>query len=323
MHSPKAKKGPQARFVTVDEASEGQRLDNFLLRELKGVPRGRIYRMVRMGEVRINKGRCKPDSRLRVGDIVRIPPVRTATPAARPERSARDLSWLEDHILFEDEDLMVVNKPSGMAVHGGSGIQLGLIEAMRLLRPAERELELVHRLDRDTSGCLLLAKRRSTLRQLHADLREGRVHKRYVALVRGIWEGKGRRVSLPLEKNRLQGGERMVSVGAEGKESVSRFIPRQNFSAGAALVAIDLVTGRTHQARVHAAHLGHPIAGDAKYGDKEFNRQIRAYGLQRLFLHAERLEFIHPRKACKMVIEAPLPPELAETIDRIKHATSL
>lgn len=312
----------RVRLLTVDESSEGQRLDNFLLRELKGVPQSRIYRMVRKGEVRLNKGRCKPDTRVHEGDVVRVPPVRTALPNTGRE-TGDDYSWLEARILYEDEDLLAVDKPSGLAVHGGSGIRLGLIEAMRRLRPDVPMLELVHRLDRDTSGCLLLAKRRSTLRQLHAALREGRVRKRYLALVRGQWRGKARRVSVSLEKNRLQGGERMVSVAEEGKESVSRFVPQRNFPAGAALVAIELLTGRTHQARVHAAHLAHPIAGDEKYGDREFNRIMRGYGLQRLFLHAERLEFVHPGKACKIVLQAPLPVDLQEVIQRIEHATTL
>ncbi len=319
-----AKGNPPARvrLLTVGESSEGQRLDNFLLRELKGVPQSRIYRMVRKGEVRLNKGRCKPDTRVHQGDVVRVPPVRTAAPNADRE-AGDDYSWLEPRILYEDEDLLAVDKPSGLAVHGGSGIHVGLIEAMRRLRPDVPMLELVHRLDRDTSGCLLLAKRRSALRQLHADLREGRVRKRYLALVRGQWKGKARRVAVSLEKNRLQGGERMVSVVEEGKESVSRFVPQRNFSAGVALLAIELLTGRTHQARVHAAHLAHPIAGDDKYGDREFNRAMRGYGLQRLFLHAERLEFVHPRKACKIELQAPLPADLQEVIHRIEHVTTL
>jgi len=322
MSQSKANPGTGVRLLTVGEGSEGQRLDNFLVRELKGVPQSRIYRMVRKGEVRLNKGRCKPDTRVHEGDVVRVPPVRLAARETTPAR-AGDLSWLATRILYEDEDLLAVDKPSGMAVHGGSGIRLGLIEAMRQLRPETAALELVHRLDRDTSGVLLLAKRRSVLRQLHADLREGRVHKRYLALVRGQWQGKARRVEAALEKNRLHSGERMVSVSAEGKESVSRFVPQRNFPPGAALVAVELLTGRTHQARVHAAHLGHPIAGDDKYGDREFNRAMRAHGLQRLFLHAERLEFTHPRKSCKIVLEAPLPEDLQEVLRSLEHAPNV
>jgi 23S rRNA pseudouridine955/2504/2580 synthase len=317
----KANPAPAARLLTVDEASEGQRLDNFLLRELKGVPQSRIYRMVRKGEVRVNKGRCKPDTRLQEGDVVRLPPVRTAT--REQPRSAGDLSWLEARILYEDEDLLAVDKPSGMAVHGGSGIRLGLIEAMRQLRPGVPALELVHRLDRDTSGVLLLAKRRSVLRQLHSDLREGKMRKRYLALVRGAWHGKARRVEAALEKNRMHGGERVVTVSDAGKDSVSRFVPQRNFAFGAALVAVELLTGRTHQARVHAAHIGHPIAGDDKYGDREFNRAMRDFGLQRLFLHAERLEFTHPREACKIVLEAPLPLDLQEVLESLEHAPNV
>ncbi len=313
---------PKVRFIEIDEADAGQRLDNFLLRQLKGVPKSRIYRIVRMGEVRINKGRSKPDYRLKKGDTVRIPPVRTASRPAPP--SADKLKWLNDRVLYEDDDLIAIDKPSGLAVHGGSGINLGLIEALRQLRPECRFLELVHRLDRDTSGVLLIAKRRPVLRDLHTQLRQGSTQKRYTALLRGNWVGKARRIDAPLEKNQLRSGERVVNVSDEGKAAASRFIPKQNFGPtealpeGASLVEIALLTGRTHQARVHAAHLGQPIAGDTKYGDTRFNNQLKDFGLSRLFLHASSITFMHPGQACKTRIEAPLASDLQAVLENLK-----
>lgn len=313
---------PRARLVEIDETSAGQRLDNFLLRQLKGVPKSRIYRIVRMGEVRINKGRAKPDYRLQKGDTVRIPPIRTASRPAPP--SAGNLAWLNDRILYEDDDLIAIDKPSGMAVHGGSGVSLGLIEALRQLRPRCRFLELVHRLDRDTSGVLLIAKRRPVLRDLHAQLRQGNTQKRYAALLRGNWQGKARRIDAPLEKNVLRSGERVVRVSERGKPATSRFIPKQNFPPGASLpegaslVEIALLTGRTHQARVHAAHMGQPIAGDAKYGDARFNNRLKAFGLARLFLHASSITFTHPGQACKIRIEAPLATDLKAVLEKLR-----
>jgi 23S rRNA pseudouridine955/2504/2580 synthase len=329
---PAAKKTPQTgiapvvRFEEIDEGHSGQRLDNYLISKLKGVPKTHIYRLLRKGEVRINKGRTKPDYRLKTGDIVRIPPVRTAAGQARTLAKGGQehrIAWLEDHILFEDDALLVVNKPSGLAVHGGSGISLGLIESLRQLRPHARFLELAHRLDRDTSGCLVVAKKRAALLKLHEMLRDGKVDKRYLALIMGEWQGKARRIDAPLQKNQLQSGERRVNVSEEGKESASRFTPRRVFPAsgedrpGATLVEIRLLTGRTHQARVHAAHIGQPIAGDDKYGDKSFNRQIRGAGLQRLFLHAASLTFAHPVTGAALTLEAPLPAELATVLDRL------
>ena len=312
---------PGVRYEEIDAEHAGQRLDNFLITFLKGVPKTHIYRLVRKGEVRINKGRTRPDYRLQAGDRVRIPPVRTAHAQAKqlisqPDREAR-LGWLEQCILFEDEALLVLNKPSGLAVHGGSGISLGLIETLRQLRPHARFLELVHRLDRDTSGCIVVAKKRSALLKLHEMLRDGKVDKRYLALIRGVWSGKGRVIDAPLQKNQLQSGERRVNVAEEGKESASRFTPKRNFPArpslvsGAALVEIRLLTGRTHQARVHAAHIGQPIAGDDKYGDRLFDRELRKLGLQRLFLHAASLAFAHPVSGAALRMEAPLAVELS------------
>lgn len=304
------------RHVEIDDTRAGQRLDNFLLATLRGVPKSRIYRLVRKGEVRVNRGRTQPDYRLQAGDVVRVPPVREApAPAKAP---AERFIWLEERVLYEDEHLMAINKPAGLAVHAGSGVAFGLIEALRAIRPDAPMLELVHRLDRDTSGCLLVAKSRATLTGLHTALREGGVAKQYLALVRGLLRGT-RTVSAALEK-RERGGEHMVEAGEEGREATSRFHARTRYpEAGATLVEIELLTGRTHQARVHAEHIGHPIAGDDKYGDREFNRELRRAGLKRLFLHAWRLNFKHPVMNCKMAFEAPLAPELSAVLERLAH----
>ncbi|MEK7191274.1 MAG: 23S rRNA pseudouridine(955/2504/2580) synthase RluC [Pseudomonadota bacterium] len=305
------------RHVEIDETRSGQRLDNFLLTTLKGVPKSRIYRLVRKGEVRVNRGRTKPDYRLQTGDIVRLPPVRMAPAAEQvpPERFA----WLADRIIYEDEHLLAVDKPAGFAVHAGSGVAFGLIEGLRALRPEAPMLELAHRLDRDTSGCLLIAKSRPALLGLHQALKTGGIAKRYLALVRGLWRGRQRTITAALERHE-RGGERMVEAGEEGKTAASVFHPRTRYTeAGATLVEVELLTGRTHQARVHAAHAGHPIAGDDKYGDREFNRELRAVGLKRLFLHAWRLNFKHPLTNSKMALEAPLAPELSALLERLDH----
>ncbi len=282
-----------AQFDLVSEDQAGQRIDNYLLTRLKGAPRTLIYRILRKGEVRVNKGRIKPDYRLQAGDSVRIPPVRLPEPNEPVLVGQGILQALESNILYEDKALIVVNKPAGLAVHGGSGLNFGVIEAMRQLRPAVDQLELVHRLDRDTSGCLMIAKRRSMLRHLHAALRgdddgDG-VAKRYIALVRGRWPATVKRVHAPLQKNNLRSGERMVEVSAEGKESLTEFSVLQRFGDIATLVEARPITGRTHQIRVHARHAGHPIAGDPKYGDDDFSQRIRELGGKRLFLHAASL----------------------------------
>lgn len=310
-----------ARQVEIDAGHDGQRLDNFLMTALKGVPKTHIYRIVRKGEVRINKGRVKPDYRLKSGDIVRIPPLRTAGAEIRARltapQAAADFEWLTERIVYEDEALIALDKPSGLAVHGGSGVSLGLIEALRALRPQARFLELVHRLDRDTSGCLLVAKKRAALVGLHAQLRDGKFDKRYLALIKGPWTGGARRVEATLVKHERPSGERRVRVAAEGKDSASRFSPSRRYT-DATLVEVRLLTGRTHQARVHAAHIGQPIAGDDKYGDGEFNQRLRALGLKRLFLHAASLGFAHPVHGEKLWIEAPLPAELVQLLGRLK-----
>ena len=302
---------PAVRYLEIDESRAGQRLDNFLLATLKGVPRSRIYRLLRKGEVRINKGRARPDYRLEPGDVVRIPPVRQSSAKnLDPQQAAEGFAWLLPRILHEDEELMVVNKPSGLAVHGGSGVGVGLIEALRGLRPDLPFVELAHRLDRDTSGCLLLAKTRPALLALHRMLRDGQMEKRYLALVAGAWRGGQREVSAALEKNRPSSGERKVAVSEDGKTATSLFTPNRRFGFST-LMEIKLITGRTHQARVHAAHLGHPIAGDDKYGDREFNQRLQRLGLKRLFLHSWRLQLTHPQTASKIELEAPIPAELS------------
>lgn len=281
----------QVQHALIDEHHQGQRLDNYLLSRLKGLPKSRLYRIIRKGEVRVNKKRIKPDYRLQAGDDIRIPPLRLASSAELPQTvSLHTQQFLSTRILYEDKNLLVVNKPAGMAVHGGSGIRLGLIETLRILRPQEKFLELVHRLDRETSGCLLFAKKSSVLKKLHELLREGKVEKIYITLVKGYWPKHLNHVDAPLKKFELQSGERMVKINSEGKEALTEFRVIKRFDS-ATLMEAKPLTGRTHQIRVHALHAGHPIAADDKYGDKEFNRQMRQSGCKRLFLHASRLKF--------------------------------
>jgi 23S rRNA pseudouridine955/2504/2580 synthase len=314
MSEPAKSAAPAVRHVEIDETREGQRLDNFLVAILKGVPKSRIYRCLRKGEVRVNKGRVGPDYRLQVGDVVRIPPVRVSAEQVPPRVRPGGFDWLGEKVLFEDEHLLVLDKPTGMAVHAGSGVSTGIIEALRAWRPQAPMLELAHRLDRETSGCLLIAKSRASLMGLHGQLRDGEVHKHYLALVRGTLR-HAREVNASLER-RERGGERMVQTAEEGKVAASRFRPLQQFVA-ATLVDIELLTGRTHQARVHAAHIDHPIAGDEKYGDREFNKEMRGAGVRRLFLHAARVEFSHPVLAGNMSLESPLPDDLVSVLDRL------
>jgi 23S rRNA pseudouridine955/2504/2580 synthase len=307
---------PAVRWVEISAEDAGQRIDNFLQRFLKGVPKSRIYRLLRKGEVRVNKGRARPEYRIKSGDQVRIPPVRVAAARATRPREA-ELGGLVEAQLYEDERLLVLNKPAGMAVHGGSGVSFGVIEALRALRPSAPYLELVHRLDRDTSGCLMIAKRRSELRNLHQLLRTGQVHKRYLLLVQGVWKHGPREVDVALKKNQLRGGERVVTVDQEGKQALTRFRPLVCYS-GASLMEAELETGRTHQIRVHAAHLGYPLAGDAKYGDAGFNREMRSLGLKRLFLHAHYVAFRDPDRDRTVEVSAPLSAELRKLIQHLE-----
>ena len=294
----------------------GQRIDNFLRTQLKGVPKTLIYRILRKGEVRVNKGRIKPEYKLQAGDIVRVPPLRLAERDEPAPLAQGLLDRLEASIVFEDKALIVINKPAGIAVHGGSGLNFGVIEAFRQLRPDAKELELVHRLDRDTSGLLMIAKKRSMLRHLHAELRGDGVDKRYMALVRGHWATAKKQVNAPLLKNTLRSGERMVEVNDEGKEALTIFRVLRRFGEFATLIEAKPVTGRTHQIRVHALHAGHAIAGDSKYGDEDFTREIRDAGGKRLFLHAYALRVPLPDGG-ELQLEAPVDEMWSRTLERL------
>ena len=301
MSQSKTKIFPKVRQVNVSEDEAGQRIDNFLARYLKGVPKSHIYRILRRGEVRVNSGRIRAQYKVRAGDTVRIPPVRISEskPGHVPGLN------LEQHVVFENPRLLVINKPPGIAVHGGSGLSYGLIEALRAERSTAPYLELGHRLDRETSGCLVLAKRRSFLRAFHEQLQQGQVKKLYLALVDGQWQGGKRTVDVALRKNQLRGGERMVNVDPEGKQAISIFRPVSVYQ-DASLVEVDLKTGRTHQIRVHGQHIGHPLAGDEKYGDEQFNSRMRAIGLRRMLLHAQMIEFVDPYDDELITVSSPL-----------------
>ncbi|MCU7807407.1 MAG: 23S rRNA pseudouridine(955/2504/2580) synthase RluC [Candidatus Thiodiazotropha sp. (ex Semelilucina semeliformis)] len=307
---------PSVTFLDVAQDDMGQRIDNFLMRHLKGVPRSHIYRILRKGEVRVNKGRIKATYRLQAGDRVHIPPIRMdiSTPSL-PSKKLQ--AQLDGTILFEDERLLVLNKPSGMAVHGGSGLSSGVIETLRSIRPKDTRLELVHRLDRDTSGCLMISKKPAALRTLHELIRQNRVDKRYLTLLAGSWRKGAKTVDVPLKKNTLQGGERVVRVDPEGKSAETRF-RRLTRYAEATLAEVELVTGRTHQIRVHSAWLGSPVLGDSKYGNEVENKKMRAIGLRRLFLHAHQIRFRWPGEKHDTVIEAPLPDELERVLKQLK-----
>ncbi len=307
-----------ARIVRVPEDREGQRLDNFLLGQLKGAPRSLVYKLVRSGQVRVNGGRAKAERKLEAGDEVRIPPVRLADEGERAPPPKGLLAALDAAIVFEDARLLALNKPSGLASHGGSGISHGAIESLRALRP-NQSLELVHRLDRDTSGLLIVAKKRSALTELQALMREeGGIAKRYLALLVGRMPDGTMSVDAPLHIGLRQGGERHVQVNAAGKPSLShiRVLERRG---GHSYSEVRIETGRTHQIRVHSAHIGHPVAGDDKYGDAEVNRRLREQvGLKRLFLHASTLEFALDGGRAPYLLNAPLAPELVEVLDRLK-----
>ena len=305
---------PQVIYVEINEDNCDQRLDNFLISRLKGVPKSRIYRLVRKGEVRVNKGRVDIKYRLAAGDVVRIPPVRVA------ERSEESFvpkglqAALQQGILFEDDGFMVINKPAGFAVHGGSGVSSGIIEGLRLIRPEARFLELVHRLDKDTSGCLLIAKKRSALRKLQEFFRNSEIKKTYQALLAGQWDRKKLIVTAPLLKNISKGGERIVVISKAGKAAETLFT-RIKLFRNATLVEASPKTGRTHQIRVHAASLGHAIVGDDRYGSDEINKLFKNKGYKRMFLHAETLKFNHPVTDEKMTISAPLPLQLINLLN--------
>jgi len=304
---------------TVPEALAGQRIDNYLLRELKGVPRTRIYRLLRRGEVRVNGGRIRPTYRLAEGDRVRLPPVRQATQGEAMTPSEAVMTRLEAAIMHEDERLLVLDKPSGMAVHGGSGIAYGIIEALRLMHPRAAFLDLAHRLDRDTSGCLVVAKRRSTLRALHEEFRANRVDKHYLALLQGRPAPASRRINAPLRAETGKGSERVMRVRADGQSARTDIAGLTSYP-GWTLVRATLHTGRTHQIRAHAASIGHPVAMDARYGNAQADRALRALGLRRLFLHAEHLGFELPGHG-RVDVTAALPGDLTALLSRLENDT--
>ena len=311
-------KGPKTavELRTISAQEAGQRIDNYLMRHFSRVPRSRVYRLLRKGEVRVNRKRVDAEYRIAAGDEVRLPPVhidRTEEPG-RPSSSLQEL--IERSIIFQDKHLLVIDKPSGVAVHGGSGMSFGVIEALRASRPREN-LELVHRLARDTSGCLCVARDRATLVALHALIRDGGMHKTYLALVSGDWQLGTKRIDAPLATDERRQGERHVRVAAAGKESVSVFKPVQFFGKLATLMQVDIPTGRTHQLRVHAAYAEHPLLGDDKYGDRERNAELKGAGLKRIFLHAQSIAFDWPGSGVPFHASAPLPADLAAVLDAI------
>lgn len=301
-------------YVVVSEEDDGQRVDNFLINKLKGMPRTRVYRLLRKGEVRVNKKRAEPSYRLQAGDNVRIPPVHLPEKAAQAAPSRQTESLLADRILFEDEHLLIINKPSGMSVHAGSTVRVGVVEALKHMYPKLPNLELAHRLDSETSGCLVLAKKKRILRELHTLLREGKMKKIYWALTKGKWKRSELNVDLPLHKDYRDGGKHVVEVNSAGKESQTIFKVIKEYD-DASLVEARLLTGRTHQIRVHAAHQQHPIAGDDRYGDPEFNKIARQRGLKRMFLHARSIDFTLPSLDQRITVEAPLDVELERGLE--------
>lgn len=323
-HIPNTSLPTQVSFILVDEDQSGQRLDNFLMARLKGVPKSKIYNVIRKGEVRVNKGRTKPEYKICGGDEIRVPPIRVSEREPVAKASNVLTKRLEASVLFENDGLLVINKPPGLAVHGGSGVSLGLIETLRQMRPDARFLELIHRLDRDTSGCIMIAKKRSMLRHLQAALREKNssgITKIYQALVIGQWPKNCNRVDAPLLKTEVANNERIVRVHPDGKPSLSEFKVVTRFS-DCSLVEARPITGRTHQIRVHAQFSGHSLVGDEKYGDDEFNAQMRSKGLKRLFLHASELGFYLPDSKEKTIVRAPLAEDLAEVIKNLSPVVS-
>lgn len=307
------------KIITIEEDYAGQRVDNFLITYLKSVPKTRIYRLLRKGEIRVNKKRTQPSYRLLAGDQLRLPPMQLESKAEPGVPGRRSVSLLTDSVLYEDPGLLIINKPSGIPVHGGSQVSMGVIEILRTMYPKLPQLELVHRLDADTSGVLILAKKRSVLREMHELFRGSAMRKVYWALTKGYWQKSELRVEAALSKNYLSNGERIVRIDKEGKPSLTVFEPLQRFD-GAMLVEATLHTGRTHQIRVHARYRSHPIAGDEKYGDKEFNKQMRQYGVRRLFLHARLIEFTLPSTGKLIRVEAPLDDDLQESLVALSAA---
>ncbi len=305
------------KFVEINEQNAGQRIDNFLFNYLKSVPKGHIYKIIRKGEVRVNKGRIKQTYKLQYGDSVRIPPITVTekTPQPAPGRSL--LNLIEKSVIFEDSSLIAINKPSGVAVHGGSGVSYGIIEALRVLKPEQKFLELIHRLDRDTSGCLLVAKKRSALIAVQDLLRNRQTDKRYLTLLCGKVPFTKKKVTAPLLREALKSGERFVRVDKMGKESTSYFSTIEQFNH-ATLMEVKIVTGRTHQIRVHSQYLGHCVAGDSKYSNYACNQRLKEKGLRRLFLHSAQMSFQHPDTGKKMTIKASLTDDLADFLNVLR-----
>ncbi|WP_216782743.1 23S rRNA pseudouridine(955/2504/2580) synthase RluC [Candidatus Profftia tarda] len=312
-----------AKLVTIRADEDRKRIDNFLRAQLKGMPKNMIYRILVKGEVRVNKKRIKPRYKLQTGDEVRIPPVRIIE---RDEKlvsvKMNKVAELKHCIIFEDDDLLVLNKPSGTAVHGGSGLKFGIIEAMRALRPEAEFLELVHRLDRETSGALIIAKKRSSLRILHEQLRMKEIYKDYLALVRNQWQSHCKIVEAPLLKNITKSGQRIIKVDTEGKHSETLFKIEERFK-NSTLVRARPITGRTHQIRVHTLYAGHPIAFDDRYGDRQFDRQIKETGLNRLFLHASSLIFKHPNTGKKICVKASMDNNLSHCLNELRKKNKI
>ena len=317
-HHPKEQKKTGVQFITIAADEEGQRIDNFLINKFKGLPKSRVYRLVRKGEVRVNKKRISPFYKLQEGDEIRLPPVYLDKKSTNAPPSETTANLLRNRVLYEDENLIILNKPSGMSVHAGNTVRMGVIEAMRHLYPNLKHLELAHRLDSETSGCLILAKKKRILRELHTLLREGKVTKIYWALTQGKWKRSELKVDLPLHKHYEDGGKHVVKVADEGKTALTLFNPLKIF-ADASLVEVKLLTGRTHQIRVHAAARAHPLAGDDRYGDIEFNKLARNRGLRRMFLHAYSVDFTLPSLNQRIRVEAPLDPELEHCIKAFEY----
>lgn len=315
-HKPQSQK---VQFIEISASQAGQRIDNFLLTLEKGVPKSRIYRAIRKGEVRVNKGRIKQTYKIKAGDVIRVPPLQVSEKTAPTEINESLQQQLLASIIFEDDTMLVLNKPSGLAVHAGTQIQVGVIEAFRLIKPELEFIELVHRLDRDTSGCLLIAKSRESLLNLQQQMLSEQIDKRYLTLLKGEMNSDEVYIEQPLQKNTVSSGERMVKVDPEGKSAKTLFIKRQSYGI-AQLSEVKLFTGRTHQIRVHSAWSGHPVAGDDKYGDREFNKQMKTFGLKRLFLHAWRLGIHHPITQEPLSLEAPLPEKLQQVIKQLEQA---
>lgn len=310
---------PKVQFIDISDDIAGQRIDNFLRNRLKNVPKSMIYRVLRKGEVRVNKKRIKPEYKLQAGDVIRVPPIKIpeTAQAEAPSTKLNRVAELEKCVIYEDDHMLVLNKPSGTAVHGGSGLHFGAIEAMRALRPDARFLELVHRIDRDTSGILLIAKKRSALRHLQAQFREKTVQKYYFALTMGNWKPSMKKVTAPLLKNEVNS---IVRVNPDGKPSETRFKVLEPFDQ-ATLVQASPITGRTHQIRVHAQYVGHPLAWDDRYGDPRFDAYTKQFGLNRLFLHAANIKFTHPGSGEMMDISAPMDKQLEKTLEGLRKAS--